>query len=68
MQNVKHIAQNTGHITQNDGHTMQNVGCTTHNVGSNILNVCQGPKGGLEVPPPTPILEKNFSLEKATFN
>ena len=58
MQNVMH----------RDGRTMQNVGCTTHNVGSNILNVCQGPKGGLEVPPPTPILEKNFSLEKATFN
>ena len=33
----------------------------TENDGRNTLNVCQGPKGGLEVPPPTPILEKNFS-------
>ena len=55
-------------INQNAGHTTQNDSRTTRNVGRIILNVCQGPKGGLEVPPPTPILEKNFSLEKATFN
>ena len=46
------IATNAGHTAQNDGH--------------NTLNVCQGPKGVLEVPPrapagpPTPILEKTF--------
>ena len=66
MQNVRHIA----HTMQNDGHTMQNVILTTRNVGCNTLNICQVPKGGLEVPPspraprvpPTPILEKNFSV------
>ena len=63
---VLDIAQNAGHIVQNDGHTMQNVGHTTYNGSRNILNVCQGPKWGHEVPPgpqqapSTPILEKKF--------
>ena len=53
-QNVMHIATNAGHTAQNDGHT--------------TLNVCQGPKGGLEEPPsapgdsPTWILEKTLVL------
>ena len=52
MQNVMQIATNAGHTAQNDGR--------------NTLNVCQGPKGGLEEPPrapgdpPTPILEKTL--------
>ena len=37
MQNVMQIATNAGHTAQNDGR--------------NTLNVCQGPKGGLEEPP-----------------
>ena len=68
MQNVRHSTQDAVHTARNDSHIMQNVGNTMHNFGCNTLNICQGPKGGLEVPPPTPILEKNFSLEKATFN
>ena len=47
MQNVRHIAQFTGHTTQKDSLTMQNV-CR------NTLNVCQEPKGGLEVPTRAP--------------
>ena len=59
MQNVMQIATNAGHTAQNDGRTAQND-------GRNTLNVCQGPKGGLEEPPwapgtpPTPILEKTL--------
>ena len=41
MQNVMQIATNAGHTAQNDGRTAQKDGCNT-------LNVCQGPKGGLE--------------------
>ena len=41
MQNVMQIATNAGHTAQNDGRTAQND-------GRNTLNVCQGPKGGLE--------------------
>ena len=41
MQNILHIATNAGHTMQNDGQNVRNVGCYT-------LNVCQGPKGGLE--------------------
>ena len=48
MQNVRDIAQNAGHTTLNDGNTTVNVGC-------NMLIVCQGPNGGLEVP-----ILKNF--------
>ena len=44
MQNVMQIATNAGHTAQNDGRTAQNDGRIT-------LNVCQGPKGGLEEPP-----------------
>ena len=68
MQYVRHSAPNAGHNTQNDGCTMQNVCRTMHNVSPNTLNVCQGPKGGLDVPPrvpvdpPTPIFEKNFCV------
>ena len=51
MQNVRQIPQNAGHTRLNDGHTMQNNVRTTHNVGRNTLNFCQGPMGGLEVPP-----------------
>ena len=61
MQNVMQIATNAGHTAQNDGRTAQNDGRTAQNDGRNTLNVCQGPKGGLEVPPrdpPSPILEK----------
>ena len=47
MQNVMHIAPNAGHTAQNEGHTM-------HNVDRNTLNVCQGPKWGLEEPPRAP--------------
>ena len=47
MQNVMRIATDAGHTAQNDGQTMQND-------GHNILNVCQGPKGGLEVHPRSP--------------
>ena len=59
MQNVLQIATNAGHTPQNDGQTAQND-------GRNTLNVCLGPKGGLEEPPrapgnpPTPILEKTL--------
>ena len=55
MQYVMHIAPNAGHTSQNDS-------CTVRNVGRNTLNVCQGPKGGLEAPgdPPTPNLEKTL--------
>ena len=48
MQNVMQIATNAGHTAQNDGRTMQNDGRTAQNDGCNTLNVCQGPKGGLE--------------------
>ena len=54
MQNVMQIATNAGHTAQNDGRTAQNDGCTTQNDGHNTLNICQGPKGGLEVPPGLP--------------
>ena len=47
MQNVMQIATNAGHTAQNDGRTAQND-------GRNTLNVCQGPKGGLEEPPQAP--------------
>ena len=67
MQNVMQIATNAGHTAQNDGRTAQNDGRTAQNDGRNTLNVCQGPKGGLEeppwpqgTPPPTPILEKTL--------
>jgi len=61
-----HIAPNAGHTMQNDGWTMQNYGCTAYNVGHNTLNVCQGPKGGLEEPlrapgdPPIPLFLKKL--------
>ena len=56
MQKVRHIAQNTDHSMQNDGRTKRNV-------GRNTLNVCQGPKGGLEVSPRgLPYLEKTLSV------
>ena len=64
--NAGHTAQNDGRTTQNDGRTMQNDGRTAQNDGRNTLNVCQGPKGGLEEPPwapgdpPTPMLEKTL--------
>ena len=45
------IAANGGHTAQNDGRTVQNDSCTAQNDGRNTLNVCQGPKGGLEEPP-----------------
>ena len=51
MQNVMQIATKAGHTAQNDGWTAQNDGRTTQNDGRNTLNVCQGPKGGLEEPP-----------------
>ena len=51
MQNVMQIATNAGHTAQNDGRTVQNDGRTAQNDGRNTLNVCQGPKGGLEEPP-----------------
>ena len=63
---VRLIMQNVGHTAQNVGRTTQNVGRTMRNVGHNSLNVCQGPKGGLDVPPraqggpPTPIHEKTL--------
>ena len=57
MQNVMQIATNAGHTAQNDGRTAQNDGRTTQNDGRtaqndgrNTLNVCQGPKEGLEEP------------------
>ena len=50
MQNVMQIATNAGHTAQNDGRTAQNDGRTAQNDGRNTLNVCQGPKGGLEEP------------------
>ena len=59
MQNVMQIATNAGHTAQNDGQTAQNDSHTAQNDGRNTLNVCQGPKGGLEEPP-TPILEKTL--------
>ena len=54
MQNVMQIATNAGHTAQNDGRTLQNDGQTAQNDGRNTLNVCQGPKGGLEEPPRAP--------------
>ena len=54
MQNVMQIATNAGHTAQNDGWTAQNDGRTAQNDGRNTLNVCQGPKGGLEEPPRAP--------------
>ena len=54
MQNVMQIATNAGHTAQNDGRTTQNDGRTAQNDGRNTLNVCQGPKGGLEEPPRAP--------------
>ena len=61
MQNVMQIATNAGHTAQNDGRTAQNDGRTpqndshtAQNDGRNTLNVCQGPKGGLEEPPQAP--------------
>jgi len=54
MQNVMQIATNAGHTAQNDGRTAQNDGRTAQNDGRNTLNVCQGPKGGLEEPPRAP--------------
>ena len=51
MQNVMQIATNAGHTAQNDGQTAQNDCHTMQNDGRNTLNVCHGPKGGLEVPP-----------------
>ena len=68
MQNVMQIAINAGHTAQNDGWTAQNDGRTVQNDGRNTLNVCQGPKGGLEEPtrapgdPPYPYTWKNFSV------
>ena len=62
MQNVMQIAT----IAQKDSQTAQNDGRTAQNDGRNTLNVCQGPKGGLEEPPPTPILEKTL-LSKNDF-
>ena len=56
-----HIAPNAGHTVQNDGHTIQNVGHIMSNVGHNTLNVCLGPKRGLEVPP-KPYAQKTFSV------
>ena len=49
MQNVMQIATNAGHTAQNDGWTAQNDGRTAQNDGRNTLNVCQGPKGGLNI-------------------
>ena len=46
--NAGHTAQNDGRTAQNDGRTVQNDGHTAQNDGRNTLNVCQGPKGGLE--------------------
>ena len=54
MQNVINIAPNAGHTAQNDSRTMQNDSRTAQNDGRNTLNVCQGPKGGLEEPPRAP--------------
>ena len=52
--NAGHFAQNDGQTTQNDGQTTQNDGRNAQNDGRNTLNVCQGPKGGLEESPPGP--------------
>ena len=49
-QNDGWTAQNDGRTAQNDGRTAQNDGWTAQNDGRNTLNVCQGPKGGLEEP------------------
>ena len=54
MQNVMQIATNAGHTAQNDDQTAQNDCRTAQNDGCNTLNVCQGPKGGLEEPPRAP--------------
>ena len=54
MQNVMQISTNAGHTAQNDGWTAQNDGRFAQNDGRNTLNVCQGPKGGLEEPPRAP--------------
>ena len=53
MQNVMQIATNAGHTAQNDSQTTQNDGRKT-------LNVCQGPKGGLEEDPPLPLYLKKL--------
>ena len=54
MQNVMQIDTNAGLTAQNDSRTTQNDGSTAQNEGHNTLNVCQGPKGGLEEPPRAP--------------
>ena len=54
MQNVMQIATNAGHTAQNDRRTTQNDSRNAQNDGHNTLNVCQGPKGGLEEPPQAP--------------
>ena len=59
---------NVMQFATNAGHTAQNVGRTAQNDGRNTINVCQGPKGGLEEPPrapgdpPLPLYLKNFSV------
>ena len=68
MQIVMHITTNAGHTAQNDGQTMQNDSCIGRNVGRNTLNVCQGPKGGLEEPPRTPGDPPNPILEKTLLS
>ena len=60
MQNVMQIATNAGHTAQNDGRTTQNDGRTAQNDGRNTLNVCQGPKGGLEEGTPLPLFLKTL--------
>ena len=73
-QNDGRTAQNDGQTAQNDGQTTQNDGRTAQNGGRNTLNVCQGPKGGLEVPPGvlrdllTPILEKTLVSRNDFYN
>ena len=66
MQNVMQIATNAGHTAQNDGQTAQNDGRTMQNDGRNTLNVCQGPKGGLEEPPWAPVI--NIFLNPSQTN
>ena len=65
MQNVMQIATNAGHTAQNDGRIAQNDSRTAQNDGRNTLNVCKGPKGGLEEPmgprgPPLPLCLKKL--------
>ena len=67
MQDVRHIIKNAGHTAQNDGCTMQNVGHTIQNGSCNTLNICQGPKGGLEVPPRGPLYPYILSLSILLF-